>query len=37
VEEFRRSELSGKYSMKILFGWNDERFEDKYLKKLEKN
>ena len=34
--DFRREELPGKYMAKILFGWNDEKFEDKYLKKLEK-
>ena len=37
VEEFRRSELLGKYTAKILFGWNDKKFEDEYLKKLKKN
>ena len=37
VEEFRRSELLGKYTAKILFGWNDEKFENKYLRKLERN
>jgi len=37
VEEFRRSELLGKYTAKILFGWNDKKFENKYLRKLERN
>jgi len=37
VEEFRRSELLGKYMAKILFGWNDGKFEKEYLKKLERN
>ena len=37
VEKFRRSELPKKYSVKILFGWDYGRFEDEYLKKLEKN
>jgi len=37
AEEFKRSELSGKYTMRILFGWNDKKFEDEYLKKLERN
>ena len=37
VEEFRRSELSEKYTAKILFGWDDGKFEDEYLKKLERN
>ena len=37
IEEFRRSELLGKYIAKILFEWNDKKFEDKYLKTLERN
>jgi len=36
-EEYRRMELLGKYMAKLLYGWNNEKFEDKYLKKLEKN
>jgi len=38
VEECRRSELPGKYTAKILilFGWDDKKFEDEYLKKLER-
>jgi len=36
VEEFKRSELSGKYTARILFGWDDNKFEDEYLKKLER-
>jgi len=35
VEVFKRSELPGNYTAKVLFGWNDGKFEDKYLKKLE--
>ena len=37
AEEFKRSELPGKYIARILFGWNDNKFEDEYLKKLERN
>ena len=37
VEEFKRSELLGKYIARILFGWDDNKFEDEYLKKLERN
>jgi len=37
AEEFKRSELPGKYTAKILFGWDNNKFENKYLKKLEKN
>jgi len=34
---FRRGELLEKYMMKMLYSWNDEKFEEKYLKKLERN
>jgi len=34
---FRRSELLEKYTAKIFFGWHDRKFEDEYLKKLERN
>jgi len=39
VEEknFRRGELLGKYTAKILYGWNNKKFENEYLKKLERN
>ena len=37
TNEFRRSELPGKYTAKILFGWDDRKFKDEYLKKLERN
>ena len=37
VEIFKRSELPEKYTTKILFGWNDRKFENKYLKKLERS
>jgi len=37
AEEFRRSELPGKYTAKLLWEWDDKKFEDEYLKKLEKN
>jgi len=30
-------ELPGKYTAKLLYGWNNGKFEEKYLKKLEKN
>ena len=36
AEEFRRSELLEKYTVKLLFGWDNKRFEDEYLKKLER-
>jgi len=37
AEVFKRSELLEKYIAKILFEWNDGKFEDKYLKKLERS
>jgi len=37
VEEYRRMELPEKYTAKLLYGWDDQRFEEKYLNKLEKN
>jgi len=36
-KDFRRGELPGKYMVKMLYEWNDEKFENEYLKKLEKN
>jgi len=37
VDEYRRMELLGKYTVKLLYGWDDKEFEEEYLKKLEKN
>ena len=37
AEEFRRSKLPGKYTAKMLYGWDDKKFDEEYLKKLEKN
>ena len=30
-------ELPEKYMAKLLYGWDNKKFEDEYLKKLEKN
>ena len=30
-------ELPRKYTAKVLYGWDDQKFEVEYLKKLEKN
>ena len=35
--DFRREELPGKFTAKMLYGWDDGKFEEEYLKKLEKN
>ena len=37
VDEFKRIELPGKYMAKLLYGWDDKRFEEEYLRKLERN
>jgi len=34
--KYRRMELLGKYIAKLLYGWDDKRFEE-YLRKLERN
>jgi len=35
--DFRRGELPGKFMAKILYGWDDGKFKEEYLKKLERN
>jgi len=35
--DFRRGELPGKFMAKMLYGWDDGKFEEEYLKKLERN
>ena len=30
-------ELPGKFTVKVLYGWDNQKFEEKYLNKLEKN
>ena len=37
AEEFKRRELPEKYTAKLLYGWNDKKFDEEYLKKLERN
>jgi len=36
-KNFRRGGLPGKYMAKMLYEWDDKKFENKYLKRLEKN
>ena len=36
-KDFRREKLLEKYIAKILFGWDNKKFEDEYLRKLERN
>ena len=35
--EYKRMELLGKYMAKVLYGWDDQKFEEEYLNKLEGN
>ena len=35
--DFRRRELPVKFTAKMLYGWDDQKFEEEYLNKLEKN
>jgi len=35
--DFRRGELLGKFTARMLYGWDDGKFEEEYLKKLERN
>jgi len=39
VEErdFRRRELPGKFTARMLYGWDNGKFKEEYLKKLERN
>ena len=36
-KNFRKGELLGKYMAKMLYKWDDGKFEKKYLRKLERN
>jgi len=36
-KDFRRGELLGKYIVKMLYGWDDGKFEKEYLRKLERS
>ena len=35
--DFRRGELLGKFTAKMLYRWDNGKFEDKYLKRLERS
>ena len=35
--DFRRGELPEKFMARILYGWDNGKFEKEYLKKLERN
>jgi len=36
-KDFRKRELLEKYTAKILYGWDDGKFENEYLRKLKRN
>ena len=36
-KDFRRGKLPKKYMAKMLYGWDNEKFEEEYLRKLERN
>jgi len=36
-EEYRRMEFPGKYMAKLLYRWDDKKFKEEYLRKLERN
>ena len=36
-KNFKREELPGKFIAKMLYGQDDRKFEEEYLKKLERN
>jgi len=36
-KDFRKGELLGKFIAKILYGWDNRKFEEEYLRKLERN
>jgi len=35
--DFRRGELPEKFMAKMLYGWDNGKFKEEYLKKLERN
>jgi len=36
-QDFRKGELPEKFTARMLYGWDDRKFEEEYLKKLERN
>ena len=37
AKEFKREELLGRYTAKLLYGWDSKKFDEEYLKKLQRN
>jgi len=36
-DKYRRMELLGKYIAKLLYRWDNKKFEEEYLRKLKRN
>ena len=36
-KDFRKRDLPERFTVKMLYRWNDRKFEEKYSKKLERN
>ena len=36
-KDFRRGKLPGKFTAKMLYRWDDKKFKEEYLRKLERN
>ena len=36
-KDFRRGELLGRFTAKMLYRWDNGKFEEEYLRKLERN
>ena len=36
-KDFKRGKLLEKFTAKMLYGWDNRKFEEEYLRKLEKN
>jgi len=36
-KDFRREKLPRKFTVKMLYGWNNGKFKEEYLRKLERN
>ena len=37
AKDFRREKLLGKFTAKMLYRWDNGKFEEEYLRKLERN
>ena len=37
AEKFKRGELLGRYIAKLSYGWDNKKFDEEYLKKLQRN